>query len=354
MPIRICIAGYYGVRNTGDDLLLQSIWELWPDAEIRVLCKDSLALMQELPMASEAKDFAQVSGWQGAGGLRDPVSGGARRILDSTDLLIVGGGGLLGNGNVFAAPEVFYAHEIGVPVMLMGVGVNPFSPSDVSRLRPYFEAVDAITTRDHWSWHNLRPFHESTRCFPSTCPVNGTRIRTTTLDVVPIVLSHSLRWARGDGAKIRRLSLQINAITSSLQDLGLTYKFLAFSPRQKGVNDVELFNEFKPELNSEAELIVPKDVGHVVDLIRTAPYVIGDRFHSLVLACRYRIPFVGMVMDSKQREISMEAGMPWFYPHKDNEKRASHSVYLMVEKQKLPPVFPSPTYHKSVAEEILK
>lgn len=351
--MKICIAGYYGVGNTGDDLLLQEVCSLWPEAEFSVLGKNLASLRVELPSAASLSEFELVSGWQKPDGLEGKITDRAKTFIQAADLFLIGGGGLLGNGSVFAAPEVFYARSVGTPVALLGVGVNPFRREDIEALRPYFQATDLITTRDHWSWHNLRPFHKDTVCVKSSDPVNGIEVRPVSEGKVPVVLSHCLRWARGDSAKILRIVKQVNAMTEALTDLGLAYEFFAFSPRQKGVNDVELLEDFLPHLERPSEIVVPSNVPDVVDRISKSPYLIGDRFHALVLANRYRIPFTGLAMDSKQRELCMGASMQWYYPHKDNERKAAHAVYAMVESGRIPTSGGVPRFHRMRAMKLL-
>ena len=98
--MKVCISGYYGSQNTGDELLLQvmreGITRALGEVEFNVLAAAPHIVRDLHP---ELGRIGPNTGWQGPKKIKAPPSANkdAREILRESDLLVLGGGGLMGH-----------------------------------------------------------------------------------------------------------------------------------------------------------------------------------------------------------------------------------------------------------------
>lgn len=142
-PRRIAILGAYGTGNLGDELVLESLLRLlrraYPGAEVRAFAEDpeltsayhGIATLPIEPYRPARKALS----WAMRGELSSLRQGLAARratdrLLEWTDLLVLGGGNLLTDH-----PAYFLEHYVGqiarravgkgVPLAVLGVGASP-------------------------------------------------------------------------------------------------------------------------------------------------------------------------------------------------------------------------------------
>lgn len=138
--VRIGISGSYGGNNMGDEAILQSIVSQIResvDAEIVVFSRDPQDTLYRHNVDSAI-----------------PVQKLSRKEslaeVERLDLLIVGGGGILYDGDVnMYLREAQIAHQKGVPVMIYAVGAGPLKePASQALVREILDSAAVVTVRD--------------------------------------------------------------------------------------------------------------------------------------------------------------------------------------------------------------
>lgn len=140
-PMRIGLLGSYGGLNVGDEAILASVLaglrELRPQAHLVVFSRDAQHTRQH-------HDTDEVLPWE----LSDRREVLAR--IAALDLLVLGGGGLLYDGEARRYLRlVSAAHDAGVPVFVHAIGAGPlFDPVDRAIAREVLEPVAELVVRD--------------------------------------------------------------------------------------------------------------------------------------------------------------------------------------------------------------
>ena len=141
---RIGLLGSYGGLNVGDEAILTSVLDALraaaPCAEVALFSRD----------AAHTRHAHQVDGVIDARrGSCDAVSDEIAKL----DLLVLGGGGLLYDGEATEyLRHVRTAHRNGVPTVAYAVGVGPLTtPEDRRAVRDVVSAMTRVTVRDEHS-----------------------------------------------------------------------------------------------------------------------------------------------------------------------------------------------------------
>ena len=137
---RVGISGSYGRLNLGDEAILQAILSPLRHAlpvMITVFSRDEDDTRQRHPVEHVVP-------------IRKLTRDEARAEVERLDLLILGGGGILydGEGEAYLR-EVMLAHEIGVPVIVYAIGAGPLMGSATQQLvRETLNRAALVTVRD--------------------------------------------------------------------------------------------------------------------------------------------------------------------------------------------------------------
>jgi polysaccharide pyruvyl transferase WcaK-like protein len=138
-PARVGISGAYGGINLGDEAILHAI----------------VAQLRELPVeitvfTRNPEDTLGRRGVARALETRALTRDEARTEVARLDLLILGGGGILYDGEVEALlREVGLAHEVSVPVFVYAVSAGPLAEATARALvRDMLNRASVITVRD--------------------------------------------------------------------------------------------------------------------------------------------------------------------------------------------------------------
>jgi polysaccharide pyruvyl transferase CsaB len=137
----IGIIGSYGGLNTGDEAILTSmvasLRERIEDATVTVFSRNPEHTRAHHPVEAVLP-------------LRSPTRDEARRHVEGVDLLLLGGGGFLYDGEAaLYLREVRLAQQAGVPTMAYAVGAGPLTYAEDQRIvRDALNAMRAVTVRD--------------------------------------------------------------------------------------------------------------------------------------------------------------------------------------------------------------
>jgi polysaccharide pyruvyl transferase CsaB len=147
--LRIGISGSYGGMNLGDEAILEGIL-----SQLRATIPADITVFSRVASSTQAEhEVERVV----------PVRTLTRKEIApevrALDLLVVGGGGILYDGDAeIYLREVFLAHEMGIPVLFYAISAGPLTTSD-SR-KAVREALNApaspvITVRDRLGYRLL-------------------------------------------------------------------------------------------------------------------------------------------------------------------------------------------------------
>jgi polysaccharide pyruvyl transferase CsaB len=141
--LKVGISGSYGGLNLGDEAILHVIL-----AELR-----RAAPVDVTVFSRDAEDTRRRHKVEQVVEFRGTPRSDAQQIISSLDLFILGGGGILFDGDAdMYLREVLLAHAAGTPVMVYAVSVGPLLDAGVrARVRAALDGAAAITVRDRYS-----------------------------------------------------------------------------------------------------------------------------------------------------------------------------------------------------------
>ncbi len=145
--LRVCISGSYGGMNLGDEAILEGI--------LTELSKHVTAEMTVLSRNPE--DTLARHGVAHSLDARTLTKTEMRAKLEGTDLFILGGGGILYDGDADAyLRDVFLAHELGIPVVVYAISAGPLTHEATRRaVRDGLDQASLVTVRDRQAYRLL-------------------------------------------------------------------------------------------------------------------------------------------------------------------------------------------------------
>ncbi len=300
MAKRIMILGYYGYGNFGDELILANmisgLRKTDPSVQITVLSGD--------PEQTQAlhRVNAMYIGRRYAG---IPAIWGA---MQKTDLLILGGGGLLQDRELRNVPywlfRVKMALFAGCKVMYYAQGIGPLRTQFASwMVKVVSNQVHAITLRDRDSWVELKRLGVKRPPMSVTAdPAFAmTAVRTKDREDGIIRIGISVRhWPGIEDV----LPVMVEAIRLFMQNEPGQIIWLPME-----TTDVPLATAYSLDwANAETRQPVLHSDGTVSGL-EGIDLMISMRLHGLILAAAHRIPFIGVAYDPKVRQVAAEMGL---------------------------------------------
>jgi polysaccharide pyruvyl transferase CsaB len=138
---RVGITGSYGGLNLGDEAILQSI--------VAQLRRD-LANVEITVFSRDADDTKRRHGVEHAVPVRKLSRAEVTPLIESLDLLVLGGGGILYDADARTyLREVAIAKEKRVPVMVYAIGAGPLDdPAVQKEVAECLETVEVVTVRE--------------------------------------------------------------------------------------------------------------------------------------------------------------------------------------------------------------
>jgi polysaccharide pyruvyl transferase CsaB len=323
-PRRVVISGFYGARNLGDDLLLQSIADG---------IKERSDGPVQITVAAHNAERVRELGFDAF--TRHDVSAGRDAIRDGS-AIVLGGGGLWHDHTFEKAgglPGWFEGARISVtglgtlPVMakvlgrqfhVFGMGVGPLADPEAQALVRYLaEQADTIQVRDDTSAELLGEISGGTldvRVMPD--PVYGLRLPERRLpDAVRrlragwrLVAVNLRPWpqAEEDGtyAAVAQ-ALERLAVAGDVAFVGV--------PMQAGdrVDDAAIRAVLDQLGTSVPTFVLPSDspVEEVLGTLEAVDVAISMRLHASLLAHRFSVPAVGIAYDPKVTEHFAQLGL---------------------------------------------
>jgi polysaccharide pyruvyl transferase CsaB len=320
-PPKILIYGGYGFKNVGDEAilagLLQIIRRCFNESEITVVSGDP----QETMMMHNVNSCS-------------PLSIKLYREIKNTDIVILGGGGIVsrvvayGSKLKFLMPEGKLIHIVGIFSKLLnkkliyyGVGVTSFPDVLTQMLSGFgFRCADVIVTRDTLSKEIIKNtlgvkkevIFEQDLSFDT--PIISEDISWNLLDKEKIPLKKvliAITWRFVENKYVNDVSL--DRLCSIIDDISdkygddVSFLYIPMSRRESklgeiGKDDMAVYQEIQKKLKHKNNLNLIKGKYHPVcvkGIISVCDLLIGMRLHSVIFAYLTDTPFIAIEYDEK-------------------------------------------------------
>jgi polysaccharide pyruvyl transferase CsaB len=324
------IAGYYGFGNTGDETILASML-----ADLRRQRENlDITIVSGNPAETEIMHRVKSVLWT------DTVQ--ISRAIQSSDLIILGGGGIFHDQFGFPEEYLLTRNHSGIsfysgfallaamyqkPLMLYAVGVGPLLSEAGRRLTKLsFEASNVATVRDVESYEVME-----------TLGVDPAKIQVTAdpaFNLEPDIqraqkVLRSANLPSRDGSPLIAVCVRFWDIYVSLEEwqkklaqaldqfierVDGEVLFIPFqnSEATSDVNDVAIALTIRGMMrNQDRSSILNQEYPPetISGLIASCDFVIGMRYHSVIFSIMNGKPLVGLAYDPKVRHILRQVGM---------------------------------------------
>lgn len=288
--MKILIAGYYGFGNLGDELILsvliKTLKNQYPQSTLTVLSSNVDKSKQEHKILASNRwnIFTVIS------------------ELYKTDLFVLGGGGLIqdrtsGRSLVYYLGLIFWARFFGKKTILYALGVDPIS-------RPWLRWIFKklvqspplfISVRDRESQYAMSELGISESVVRLIAdPVFS-------FEVPAVDLSPQVLFIPRYPVEKRGTSLYDAIKNYFASHNKLPLRIILFQPQLEAAIMPKSFLK---------DTIFRANYLEQVKVIGESSVVISARFHGLVLAARYGIPFMGLGAERKVFNLCKKLGMP--------------------------------------------
>ena len=303
MP-KIVLSGYFGFENAGDEAILaamiQALQQKIPDVKLVVLsARPEVTSSRYGVSAVKRYDYRQI--WS---------------ELKQADLFISGGGGLL--QDVTSSRTIPYylslialARFLKVKTMFYAQGIGPIKGRIGQALTAFFAGkVDLLTVRDQLSAKELIDLG-----------VNEEKIVVTADPVLAlekadngreILTKMGVKWEKPLlGVALRSWSCDVDYEEILLKVLKKQEAQVVLLPFHFP-SDYEFLASFREKLGGDAVILAkPCSPAEYLAVTAKLDLVLGMRLHSLILAFRAAVPFVGLSYDPKvARFLTVAGGQP--------------------------------------------
>jgi len=315
-PYNIVISGSYGVNNSGDDIILQSIVQ-----NLRAYRKDiNITVLSSSPKETRARfDVDAIYRF-------NFVSVFLR--LMKTGLLITGGGNLI-QDETSTKSLIYYlwvmntARRLKAKNMLYAKGIGPVNRAgNIPRVRRCLNKVDLITLRESESLDVLKDIgvtgpnvYLTADAVFALPPAGDCKSYLATLGVTGPFFAISLRsWAHNPPD----LEVQVAAFADHVVE---TYGYQAVFVPMRADQDVDISRRAMalmahPSILAES---APHDFDQARAVMGAASFALAMRLHALIYAMEKGVPCIGLVYSTKIRQFMEYMGQSWHMPVEETQ-----------------------------------
>ena len=300
--MKALIAGYYGYENIGDELILsriiKEIRSRFPNIELSVLSKKPDITKKKFDVNSASR-FHLFS---------------VLKKMRESELFILGGGGLIQDKTSFLSLLYYLllvvsAKGLGCRVFLYAIGVEQVERMGSGVLIKIIlgSLVDVLTVRDVQSKEILvKTGIQKDRVHVTGDPVFGLAIPEK-YSTPNEQKSRSLFIPRFPCPAIG-LGLYENIVESLTKEDSHKVTGLIFQPEFEKPK----IKDWNQEIDwAQFDTSISSDLAPLYDLYYSTKWVISVRFHGLVLASLFHLPFIGLGDNQKVGRICQSWGMPF-------------------------------------------
>lgn len=294
--MKIVIAGNYGAKNLGDEMILEGVLkslECLGESEITVLSADPTETEEAHKVRSVEKVPAGFKSFLNS-------KGAGRKAISECDYFILGGGGLFGSltfrANIIWAIQAFTAQYYKKPVICLGQSVGKIKNILVKvMVKRIFQKAKLITVRDQDSKNNLQEIGVKQKIHVFPDPVFRTDKAPASERTNSVVVA--LR-------QMTNLSPNFKEIIQKFLNwlINKEKKELKFIDFQKGSeHDQKLHQAIQENVSG-------KNILDISEFSR-ADLIIGMRLHSILTAIKRETPFIAINYNSKVSSYLKDAGL---------------------------------------------
>lgn len=311
--IRIGITGSYGGNNLGDEAILQSIISqirACVDADIHVFTRDpeDTAIRHKVEKSIPVRKLSRKE---------------SQAEIESLDVLVVGGGGILYDADVktyLRAAQI--AHEKGIPVMIYAVGAGPLAdPNAQALVREVLDAATIVSVRDKPSLNVLEEIGIHRDIVVTADPA---------FLIQPVPLQYSFSQQEGIHSGKRLFGMSVREPGRAAPDIREEhYQEIIANAADYMIDRYNAHILFIPmerktafDLHQShaviAKMIWPQYAsvleaeytpGQIMTVISGLEFVVGMRLHFLLFAALQNVPFVALPYSTKVSGLLAELGI---------------------------------------------
>jgi len=310
-PHNVVISGSYGVNNSGDDIILQSIVQ-----NLRSYHKDiNITVLSSNPKETRARFGVDAI-------YRFNFVWVFLRLI-RTGLLITGGGNLI-QDETSTKSLIYYlwvintARRLKTKNMLYAKGIGPINHAgNISRVRRSLNRVDLITLRENESLDVLKEIgitgphvYLTADAVFALPPASDCSNYLAELGVTGPFFAISLRsWAHNPPD----LEKQVAAFADHIVE---TYGYQAVFVPMRADQDVDISRKAMALMKQPAVLAepAPQDFNQARAVMGAATFALAMRLHALIYAMEKGVPCIGLVYSPKIRQFMEYMGQSWHMP----------------------------------------
>jgi polysaccharide pyruvyl transferase CsaB len=298
----IGISGSYGGMNLGDEAILQAII-----ARVRNTVPAAITVFSRNP-----EDTLRRHSVEGAVPVRNLLRNEIRPAIEELDLFILGGGGILFNGEAeIFLREVLLAQELGIPVMIYAVSAGPLRQRSVKEIvRTGLNAAAAVTVRDREAKRLLEDIGVDREIIVTADPA-------LLLKPEPLAGERSLKEELANGRRLIGMSVREPGPAAPDIDIGTYHDLLAnaadymvdrfnadvvFIPMERRMLDMQHSHAvISKMLRPQHASVLKKEytAGQLLSVMKHLDFAVGMRLHFLIFAALQNIPFVPLPYSAK-------------------------------------------------------
>ena len=302
--MRFLLSGYYGFGNIGDealrDVIVRELRSRYPYATIDVLSAQPELTAHDLGVVSTPRAHL----------------GAVKRAIDGADVVLSGGGGLLQNSTslkslVYYAGIIRSAIRAGKKTMIFAQSIGPLDFLGKQTVRECCKGLGAATVRDERSQRLLASLLPELSVVRGADPVFLYDPPLEPVDLAACGLSAQtdplVVVAVRKTAHFSDVATLVAAAADRLAErYGARIAFVPFA----GVPDAEAATIVIRKCRSKPALVALDSLDAVAAAIARAKVVIGVRLHALILAVRFRVPFLAVPYDPKVTGLTDDIAYP--------------------------------------------
>lgn len=311
----IIISGYYGFTNAGDELILEAII-----ADLRFYNPDvKITVLSAKPWETCIKhNVHSVNRWNIFSVVGE---------IANCEMLLSGSGGLFQDttGTLslwYYLLIILTAKIFGKTVFVYAAGIGEIKYAfNRFLIKNCFNNVDFITVRTEQDNKLLKSFGVNTEITVTADPVFSLKLsssekRRTEKQCVGIILRKTKNFRKD----IKIFSELSDLIVKNLKSEVILIPFQLSK-------DIKLLNIIKNNMKSEGTIFLWNDTEKLLELLSQLDIIVSMRLHGLILAAKYKIPFVAVPRYSKIKNFLQMIGESVI---EDTDELKTEEIYTQI------------------------
>lgn len=286
--IKVVICGYYGRGNAGDEALLMSLLQMLPPSVIPIVLSANPEQTRDryAVISYHNRSLSQIA-----------------QALRQSQVFIWGGGSLIQDVTSFASPLYYlglmtWAQQLGLKTIAWAQGIGPLQRALIRwTTKKVLLQCHAISVRDRASSQLLETWQIPHQIAPdpvwALASASSTILENLTRPRIAIVLRPHPQLTDSLLAKIGQALARLQEQTAA------NLVFIPFQPLQ----DLAIAKKLTNYLPQNSLIVNTDDLKILKGLFREVDWVIGMRYHSLIMALSEGCPCFAINYDPKVSQL---------------------------------------------------